>query len=155
MTGGAGNDRFAISAGVADSRLTSATSNVGFDTITDFVANTGGTAATKNGDTINLGTAAGTFEGWVTGVGTVSTTTPTTVASGGLSLAQDLTTFITGALIQDDDDAVAITIGGAVAWAGSYLVIDDNDTDGFQIADTVIKLNTVATLNTNALVNTF
>ena len=138
LTGGTGNDRFILAA-LTDATLTSATSNTGFDTITDFTANTGPVAATINGDRIQLGGAVGTIGGASSRVGTTS-------------LAADLAAEVTFAGAVRDVDLVTIT--GPVAWAGNYLVVNGAADNTFDFAaDAVIKLNTLAGLDDAAAFN--
>jgi Ca2+-binding RTX toxin-like protein len=129
ITGGTGNDRFILAA-LTDATLTSATSNTGFDTITDFAANSGTTAAAINGDRIQLGGAVGA-------VGAASSRAGTT------SLAADLAAEVAFAGAVRDVDLVTIT--GAVAWAGNYVVVNGAADNTFDFAaDAVIKVNTLA-----------
>ena len=129
ITGGTGNDSFILAA-LTDATLTSATSNTGFDTITDFTANSGAAASSINGDRIQLGGALATL-------GAASSVV------GGTSLAADLTAEVAFAGAVRDVDLVTIT--GAVAWAGNYLVVNGAADTTFNFAaDSVIKLNTLS-----------
>lgn len=135
IAGGAGNDVFITANG--SSVLTAAAPSVGFDSITDFVANTGTTAAnTINGDRIQFSTAVNAT---ILGVGSV--------VSGGVSLLADLSAGITyGAANQ----VATITITGPVAWAGNYVTYETSGAAAaFDVSDEVIKVNTLAGIVAN------
>jgi Ca2+-binding RTX toxin-like protein len=121
ISGGAGADIFTINEGT-DGLMTAGTST-GFITISDF----GATAAAATSDTLNLDTAGGAI------------VNNAAAASGGVSLFADLLANAAGLVADGDVDTVTIT--GAVAWAGNYLVVEDGTAaGGFDVADTVIKV---------------
>ena len=135
MTGGAGNDRFILAA-LTDAVLTSGTSNTGFDTITDFTANTEALAADIDGDRIQVGGAIGTL-------GAASSRAGTT------NLATDLLAEVTFAGAARDVDLVTIT--GDVAWAGNYVVVNGAADATYDFAaDAVIKIDSFAGITAEA-----
>ena len=144
LTGGAGNDEFNIAN--ADSRLTATSLSSGFDTITDFAANTAAIAGAvvANGDTLDL---VNFGAGAAFGLAGASTQ-----ASGGVSLNADLLAAeAAGQLdIAVATDASAVTITGAVAWAGDYIIQAAGV--NYVLGDTVIKVNTFTGTTTNTFV---
>ena len=124
ITGGAGADIFTVNEGTDG--LMAAGTSTGFITISDF----GATAAAATTDTLNMDTAGGTI------------TNNAAAASGGVSLFADLVANAAGLAADGDVDTVTIT--GAVAWAGNYLVLEDGTAvAGFDVADTVIKVGSL------------
>ena len=124
ITGGAGADIFTVNEGT-DGLMATGTST-GFNTITDF----GATAAAASTDTLNMDTAGGTI------------TNNAAAASGGVSLFADL--VANAGTLAADGDVDTVTITGAVAWAGNYLVLEDGTAvGGFDVADTVIKVGSL------------
>lgn len=146
ITGGAGNDVFTVANG--DSQVTAGSPSTGFDTITDFVANTNSVAAGVNGDRINFATATGAY-----------TAGAAPMVTGGVSLLADLTTaenaggVAAGAFGGVNFDYMGVTITGAVAWAGNYLVYDANNDGAVTAADQIIKLNTLAGITAATTLN--
>ena len=144
IDGGAGNDEFNILN--ADSRLTATSLSSGFDTITDFAANTAaiGGAVVANGDTLDL---VNFGAGAAFGLAGASTQ-----ASGGVSLNADIIAAeAAGQLdIAVATDASAVTITGAVAWAGDYIIQAAGV--NYVLGDTVIKVNTFTGTTTNTFV---
>lgn len=127
IAGGTGNDTFVI--GTTDSLITAATPSAGFDTISDFVANTGNDAANVNGDIITFGT--------------VTTVIADTFATGGVSLLADLAANVIWAAA---DEVSTVTITGSSAWAGLYLAYNNGTGGGgevFAVDDTLVKVNTI------------
>jgi Ca2+-binding RTX toxin-like protein len=136
ITGGTGNDVFSYAAG--DS-VVAANASTGFDTITDFAANTSGTT---NGDRINIGAAAAFTAG----------VNPGTFATVGTSLSADLTAAFANTTLTAANQVGTINITGAVAWAGNYIVIGDA-TAGYNAADTVIKVNNLTNVTAANIAN--
>ena len=116
-SGGADVDTFVI--GNSDSNVGS-NKSTGYDTITDFA---GGT------DKIDL-----TFA--VTGYSAITPTKNT----GGSSLSADLSKYLGGFNV---GEAKSVTIGGAVDWAGSYIVVNTGAAGKYDQSDLVIQVASV------------
>ena len=125
ITGGAGADTLTLAAG--DS-VVAAASSTGFKTFSDFAATT--QAATS--DVLNVGADTVTAVVAVTFANAGATTLAADLAAAGLTLA--------GA-----GDVEVLTITGAVAWAGNYVVVGDA-TGGYNAADTVIQVGSTANM---------
>ena len=144
ISGGAGNNTFGdYSVAVA---TVAAGANTGFDSITDFVANTTLTGGLPtNGSVIDIGVAA-------TGL-----TVAASVASDtGADLATILTTNFGGmAASTGAVGIITITAGASNAGiAGNYLVVNNGGTAGWTAgADNVIKLNTLSNITAANLAN--
>ena len=121
MSGGSGDDLFEILFG--DSVVAAGKSS-GYDRITDF---------NVSDDEIFTSTLVTT----IFDRGTVS--------SLGGSLSADLSAFVG---FPGFTNAATITITGAVDWAGSYVIVDDNFSTLYDANDTVFQINTVAGLTT-------
>jgi hypothetical protein len=116
----------------------------GFDSITDFVANTGTAAGnTINGDRIQFAVFAG-----------LSYQANANLASAGTSLLNDLFTseFFGGGFNAGDNDVFGVTITGAVAWAGNYIMSDTNGDGAVTVADNIVKLNTLSGIVANTFI---
>jgi len=141
IAGGAGNDVFTIGAG--DAALSATAPSSGFDTISDFVANTQTVAAGLTGDRINFATATGAY------------TAVAGAVSGGVSLTADLAaqevagTAFGGA----NNDYMGTTITGAVAWAGNYIVYDTDNNGVVNAGDDVVKVNTLTGITAATTLN--
>lgn len=143
ITGGAGADVIAavgndvlVYTTKTDSALTSATSNTGFDTITDFGANSA-VAPAVNGDrfdVIALQVTAAAALGGIFNAGTIA---------GGANLAATLDTAFDGNLIANGVGIVTINTG---SFAGNYVVLNDADTNYTFATDAVIKVNSTANI---------
>jgi Ca2+-binding RTX toxin-like protein len=150
INGGLGNDNITGGAGadvidavgndvlvyttLTDSALTSATSNTGFDTITEFGANT---AAAVNGDRFDVAAAqvtAAAAAGGIFNAGSIA---------GGANLAATLDGAFDGNLIANGVGIVTINTG---SFAGSYVVLNDNDVNYTFASDAVIKVNSTANI---------
>ncbi|QPN71466.1 calcium-binding protein [Synechococcus sp. CBW1108] len=148
ITGGAGADVIAalgndvlVYTTLTDSALTSATSNTGFDTITEFSANSA-VAPAVNGDRFDVAAAQVTAAAAVGGIFNAGT------IAGGANLAATLDTAFDGNLIANGVGIVTINTG---SFAGSYVVLNDADTNYTFATDAVIKVNSTA----NIVANTF
>lgn len=137
VTGGGGFDTFVI--GNTDSNVEDGAST-GFDTLTDFQANTATLAAGTNGDRIQLAGGSPT-----------TYTQNVNFASLGNDLHDDLTN---GALIAfaAANDVQSVTITGAVAWAGNYIVADVAGGGAYTAADIVIQTNTLANIESDTFI---
>jgi Ca2+-binding RTX toxin-like protein len=139
QAGGAGNDIFTVANG--DSVVTAGAPSTGFDSITDFAANTGA-AGSINGDRIRFTTAAGV----------TAYQQNANFVSLGVSLLADLTASEVAAVgFVGADDVFGVTITGAVAWAGNYICFDQDGDGVVTAADEIIKLNTLGGI----VLNTF
>lgn len=130
ITGGAGSDIFNYAVGTD----ASVNGNTGFDTISDFAANTS-TTATPNGDIFNIGGI------WTGAVDVAAATTSADAAT----LAAILALRFAGAGFAVGDVGVITISAGATnaGIAGNYLVVN-NAGAGYQAdTDAVIKLNTL------------
>ena len=144
ITGGAGNNVFVYTT------LTDATvrGNSGFDTITDFKANTADTAppttATANGDRFDLAaTPAAAAE--------IITVNFAGNAGGATNLQTALGNVNFTAAGQD---IALVTITGAFSYAGNYMVINADAGVGAynNTTDAVIKMNTFANIGVNTVI---
>ena len=144
ITGGAGNDVFVYTT-LTDSALTSAASSTGFDTISDFASNTtaAATQATGNGDLFDV--AAGVVTAVDGGGIFVAGNT-----GAGANLAATLDTALDGNLVANGVGTINIT--GSTAFSGTYLVINDGDTNFTFATDAVVKLNTVASISADSFI---
>ncbi len=139
LTGGGGTNTFNYTF-LLDATVDGST---GFDTITDFVANTN--AVTRDGDVldVNVLPANPPF---------IAAFTNNTNAFGATNLAGALTNIL-GGLGVDGIALVTLTPAAVGAsYAGNYIVINDG-TAGYQnTADAVIKVNTLANIGLNTFV---
>lgn len=136
LTGGVGFDEFTYSS-LAQSVLSSATSNTGFDTITDFNPNTIAPPLPRNGDVINLPFT-------ISGIFTTSLT--------GSDLRTSLAQTLTDNLIIFPAEVGLVNIAGPVSFAGNYLVVNDG-VAGYNFAqDAVIKVDSFAGITTQTFV---
>ena len=144
ITGGAGNDIFVYTT-LTDSALTSAASSTGFDTISDFASNTtaAATQATGNGDLFDVAAAV------VTAVDAGGITVAGNTAAGA-NLAATLDTAFDTSLVANGVGTINIT--GSTAFSGTYLVINDGDTNFTFATDAVVKLNTVASISADSFI---
>ncbi|MDC0315968.1 calcium-binding protein [Synechococcus sp. AH-551-G15] len=111
--------------------------NVGFVTLNDFNASTSATAA--NGDTI------------ITSTATTTVTTNAAAASAGVSLQADLVANAGGMAAAGDIDTVTIT--GAVAWAGTYILVEQAGDNAFGATDSAFKSSSIANVTQANLAN--
>ena len=145
ITMGAGNDQVLLADG--DAVLTAGAPNVGFDTLTDFAANTGA-AGSFNGDRISFGGGVTeTFLGTQAQAGATDLLTTLTAAEAAATLAGIGFTNGVGA-----EEVLGVTVTGAVAYAGNYLIYDANNDGAFSVADDVIKVNTLAGIVANTFI---
>jgi Ca2+-binding RTX toxin-like protein len=126
LTGGGGQNIFNyLGAGNTDSTVSG---NTGFDTITDFVANT--SVGTPNGDRLDLGFA-------VSGI-------VTQTLAGGATLES---TLLAGVAYSGNRGVSLVTITGAVSFAGNYIVMDTSEGGAYTPgSDNVIKVNNLANI---------
>jgi len=127
LTGGAGGDLFNIDN--TGGGIIASGESVGYITFADLSANTG-----SGGDTIDTGVAGaaiGNFEE----VGNYTSTTS--------SLSGDLAAGV-GVALDAVGDISTITIAAGKSWSGSYMVVSNNTIAGYDAADSVYKMNTLA-----------
>lgn len=123
LTGGGGQNIFRI--GAFDSTVSG---NTGFDTITDFTANTN--AATPNGDRLDLNFAV--------------TSIVTQTFSGGVDLES---TLVANVVYGGAGGVSLVTITGPVSFAGNYIVQDTSVGGAYTSgSDNVTKVNTLANI---------
>jgi Ca2+-binding RTX toxin-like protein len=141
IAGGAGNDVFTVAAG--DAALSATAASTGFDTITDFVANTATVVAGVTGDRLNFATATGAY------------TAVAAAASAGVSLTADLAAReVAGAALGGvNNDYMGTTITGAVSWAGNYVVYDTDNSGTVNAGDDVVKVNTLTGITAATTLN--
>ena len=130
ITGGTGSDLFSY----VNTTEATVNGNTGFDTITDFVANTS-VAAPFNGDRFDIFNPGAGIQG--------PFSDPTNVG-GATTLAAALTNVF-GGLASFRVGLVTLTADAiGASYAGNYLVVNDG-TLGYQnTTDAVVKLNTLA-----------
>lgn len=124
----------AVGAGIGQM---AAGTNVGFVTLNDFNASTSATAA--NGDQI------------ITTTATTTVTNNAAAASAGVSLQADLVARAAGMAAAGDIDTVTIT--GAVAWAGTYILVEQGGDGAFGATDSAFKASSIANVTQANLAN--